>query len=179
MGNMEGSLFGLDSYVQIRACGTYRGRSQLLAPFADESRVALHVVGMLLTVAAPVIEARSVNFFLMLINSAEIIRVLSAPLLIGLALLLLATIRPTTGLLPLFEPRMGTKPATTERTSPPREHVFLLKRTSLGAQTEEAGKKQKRKATETELSEKERESKVGRTIQRGLKRAKLCRLKID
>jgi len=115
MGNTERSFFGLDSYVQIRACGTYRGRSQPLAPFADESRVALHVVGMLLTVAAPVVEARS----------AEIIRVLGAPLLIGFALLLLATIRPTTGLLPLFEPRVGTKPATTERTSP-REHVFLL-----------------------------------------------------
>jgi len=125
MGNTERSFFGLDSYAQIRACGTYRGRSQPLAPFADESRVALHVVGMLLTVAAPVVEARSVDFFLMLISSAEIIRVLGAPLLIGFALLLLATIRPTTGLLPLFEPRVGTKPATTERTSP-REHVFLL-----------------------------------------------------
>jgi hypothetical protein len=165
MGNTERSFFGLDSYVQIRACGTYRGRSQPLAPFADESRVALHVVGMLLTVAAPVVEARSVDFFLMLISSAEIIRVLGAPLLIGFALLLLATIRPTTGLLPSFEPRVGTKPATTERTSPPREHVFLLSEhlEEDKPRRQEEKRKKAKGTTETELSGKERESEVGRT----------------
>src|SRR5438067_1654928 len=60
MGNAEGSLFGFDSYVQIAACGTYRCRSQPLAPFSDGSRVALHVVGMLLAVVLPVGGARSV-----------------------------------------------------------------------------------------------------------------------
>jgi hypothetical protein len=40
LGNVEGSSFRLDSYVQIRACGTYRRRSQPLATFLDESRVA-------------------------------------------------------------------------------------------------------------------------------------------
>jgi hypothetical protein len=49
MGYADGSLFGLDSYVQIRACGTYRRRSQPLAPFSDGNRVAPHVVWMLLT----------------------------------------------------------------------------------------------------------------------------------
>jgi hypothetical protein len=34
------------------------------------------------------------------------------------------------GLLPLLEPRMGTKPATTERTPPSWEHAFLLQRTA-------------------------------------------------
>src|SRR6266566_5254178 len=64
MGNAEGSLFGFDSYVQIAACGTYRCRSQPLAPFSDGSRVALHVVGMLLAVVLPVGGARSVLFLL-------------------------------------------------------------------------------------------------------------------
>src|SRR5207249_1906791 len=126
MGYADGSLFGLDSYVQIRACGTYRRRSQPLAPFSDGNRVAPHVVGMLLTVAPPVVGARPVLFLLQRINPAKVIRVLSPPFLIGFPLLLVATVRPTTGLLSLFEPRMGMKPTTAERTSPPREHTFLL-----------------------------------------------------
>ena len=129
-GYWSGSLFGPDSYVRIRTCVTYRRRSQPLTPFADESGVALHVVGMLLTVAAHVFGARSVNFLLVRISTAEVIRVLGSPLLIELALLLLAAFRLTAGLLPLFEPRVGMKPTTTERTSPPREHTFLLWRTS-------------------------------------------------
>jgi len=140
MGNTEGSPFRLDSYVQIAACGTYRGRSQPLAPFADESRVALHVVGMMLTVAAPIVAARSVDFFLVLISSAEVTRVFGPPLLIGFLLLLLATFRLTTGFLPLLEPRMGTKPTTTERTPPPREHTFPSSE-SLEEKQNRAGKK--------------------------------------
>ena len=62
MGNAEGSPFGLDSYVQIAACVTYRLQSGLLAPFSDRSRVAPHVVGMLLTVAALVIGTRFRKF---------------------------------------------------------------------------------------------------------------------
>ncbi|PYU38417.1 MAG: hypothetical protein DMG54_30150 [Acidobacteria bacterium] len=130
MGNVEGSPFGFDSYVQIRTCVTYRRRSQPLAPFSDESRVALHVVGMLLPVAALVVGARSVLFPLQRIRIPKVIRVLGPPLLIGLPLLLVATVGPTTGLLPLFEPRMGIKPTTTERTPPPRGHTFLLQRTA-------------------------------------------------
>ena len=71
MGNVEGSSFRLESYVQIRTCGTYRCRSQPLAAFLDESRVAPHVVGMLLTVAALVIGTRSVNFLLVLLQSTS------------------------------------------------------------------------------------------------------------
>ena len=130
MGNAEGSLFGLDSYAQIAACGTYRRRSQPLAPFSDERRVALDVVGMLLTVAPPVVEPRSVLFLLLRINTVEVTRVLPPPLLIGLSLLPAATVALATGLLPLLEPRMGIKPTATKRTSPPREHTFLLRRTS-------------------------------------------------
>src|SRR5438067_1654925 len=72
MGNAEGSLFGFDSYVQIAACGTYRCRSQPLAPFSDGSRVALHVVGMLLAVVLPVGGARSVLFLLQRITPAKV-----------------------------------------------------------------------------------------------------------
>src|SRR6516162_4628419 len=129
MGNAEGSSFGLDSYVQIAACVTYRLLSQLLAPFSDQSRVAPHVVGMLLAVVAHVFGARSVLCLLLRIHTAEIIRVLGPPLLIGLPLPLAATLRPTTGHLSLFEPWMGMKPTTTERASAPREHAFLLQRT--------------------------------------------------
>ena len=92
MGNVERSSFRLESYVQIRTCGTYRHRSQPLATFLDESRVAPHVVGMLLTVAALVVGTRSVNFFLVLIGAAKVIRVLGPPLLSGLLLLLAATV---------------------------------------------------------------------------------------
>jgi hypothetical protein len=49
----------------------HRHRSQPLAAFLDESRVAPHVVGMLLTVAALVVGTRSVNFLLVLIRSRE------------------------------------------------------------------------------------------------------------
>jgi hypothetical protein len=150
MGNVEGSFFGLESYVQIRTCGTYRRRSQPLAAFLDESRVAPHVVGMLLTVAALVIGTRSVNFLLVLIGAAKVIRVLAPPLPTRLLFLLAATVRLTTSLLPLLEPRMGMKPTTTKRTSPPREHS-LLQSTSEGEANRASKKreKQKGKAIET------------------------------
>src|SRR2546429_263336 len=101
MGNAEGSLFGFDSYVQIAACGTYRCRSQPLAPFSDGSRVALHVVGMLLAVVLPVGGARSVLFLLQRITPAKVIRVPHPPVLIGFPLLLAATVQSATGPLPL------------------------------------------------------------------------------
>jgi hypothetical protein len=61
---------------------TYRRGLQLLAPFSDESGVAPHVIGMLLTVEAHVISSRTVLFLLMRIGIAEVIRVLGSPLLI-------------------------------------------------------------------------------------------------
>lgn len=121
-----GSLFRSTSYGRIRTCGTYRRLSQLLTPFSDESRVAPHVVGVLLAVVALVVGTRSVLFFLKCIAISKVTRVLAPPLLIELPFLLLATVRSATGLLPLFEPRMRMKPTTTERTSSPREHTFLL-----------------------------------------------------
>jgi hypothetical protein len=74
---------------------------------------------MLLAVAALFLGTRSVLFFLYRIGAAKVIRVLAPPFLIGLPLLLLATLRSATGFLPLLEPRMGMKPTTTERASPP------------------------------------------------------------
>ena len=130
--------------MQIRACGTYRRRSQPLAPFLNQGRVALHVVRMLLTIAALVLGARSVRFLLERIGTMKVIRVRGPPLVIRLSLLLAATIRSTTGLLPLLEPRMGMKPTTTERTPPPREHTFppvnLWRR-----KQQEAGKKKSKR----------------------------------
>jgi hypothetical protein len=74
----------------------------------------------------------------------KVIRVRGPPLVIRLSLLLAATIRSTTGLLPLLEPRMGMKPTTTERTPPPREHTFppvnLWRRNK-----QEAGKKKSKR----------------------------------
>jgi hypothetical protein len=87
---------------------------------------------MLLAVAALFLGTRSVLFFLHGIGAAKVIRVLAPPLLIGLPLLLLATLRSATGLLPLLESRMGMKPTTTERTPPSWEHTFLLQRTACG-----------------------------------------------
>jgi hypothetical protein len=107
---------------------------------------------MLLTVPPPVIGARSVLFLLQCINPAKIIRVLRPPFLIGLPLLLAATILLTTGPLPLFEPRMGMKPTTTERTPSPREHTFPSQQTYGGKnqnRRERKSKKQKGKAIET------------------------------
>jgi hypothetical protein len=119
-------------YDDIAACVTYRRGLQLLTPFSDESGVTPHVIGMLLTIEAHVVSARSVLFLLMRIGIAEVIRVLSSPLLIRFLLLPTTTLGPTTGLLPLLEPRVRVIPATTERTPPPREHTFLLQRTSSG-----------------------------------------------
>jgi len=100
---------------------------------------------MLLAVAALPVGARSVDFLLVHIRTAKIIWVLSPPLLIGLPFLLVATVRPTTGLLPLLEPRMGMKPTTTERTSPPREHTFLLQRNILRSNKQRRrGRKEKK-----------------------------------
>jgi hypothetical protein len=151
MGNVEGSSFRRESYAQIRTCGTYRRRSQPLAIFLDESRVAPHVVGMLLAVAALVVETRSVDFLLVLIGAAKVIRVLAPPLPTRLLLLLAATVRLTTGLLPLLEPRMGIKPTTTKRTPPPREHSLSSSQPQKEKQTGRARKekKQKGKAIET------------------------------
>lgn len=116
----------------------------MLAPFSDESRVAPHVVGMLLPVAVHVGGARSVGFLLVRISTAEVIRVLGPPMPIQLLLLLLATLGLATGLLPLFEARMGMKPATTERTPPPWEHTFLLQE----KQSEEVLKKKEKSKRE-------------------------------
>ena len=102
MGNAEGSSFGLDSYVQIAACVTYNLLSQLLPPFSDQSRVAPHVVGMLLAVVAHIFGACSVLCLLLRIHTAEIIRILYPPLLIEASLLLAATARLATGFLPLL-----------------------------------------------------------------------------
>src|SRR5215472_14685041 len=112
--------------MKIRACGTYRCRSQLLAAFPDEGRIALHVVGMLLTVTTLVVGARSVLFLLKRISIPKVIGVLGPPLVIGLSLLLASTVRSTTGLLPLLEPWMGMKPTPTERTPASREHILPL-----------------------------------------------------
>ena len=154
MGNADGSPFGLDGYVQIRACGTYRCRSQPLTPFSHGRRVASHGVGMLLAVAPPIVGARSVDFFLVFVSTAEVIRVLRPPLLIGFTLLLAATVGPTTGLLSLVEPRVRMKPTTTERTSPPREHMLLLQRTSLG-EANRGGREENRKSKRERLIETE------------------------
>jgi hypothetical protein len=144
LGNVQGSSFRLDRYVQIRACGTYRRRSQPLATFLDESRVAPHVVGMLLTVAALIVGTRSVDFLLVLIGTAKVIRVLGPPLLTGLLLLLAATVRLTTGLLPLLEPRMGIKPTTTKRTPPLREHFFSSSEPRKEKEANRANKKREK-----------------------------------
>jgi hypothetical protein len=144
LGNVQGSSFRLDRYVQIRACGTYRRRSRPLATFLDESRVAPHVVGMLLTVAALIVGTRSVDFLLVLIGTAKVIRVLGPPLLTGLLLLLAATVRLTTGLLPLLELRMGIKPTTTKRTPPLREHFFSSSEPRKEKETNRANKKREK-----------------------------------
>src|SRR2546430_17317768 len=81
---------------------------------------------MLLAIEAHVVSARSVFCFLPHIGTSEVIQVLGPPLLVGFPILLLATVRSATGLLPLFEPRMGMKQTTTERTPPPWKHTFIL-----------------------------------------------------
>jgi len=81
---------------------------------------------MVLAIATLVVGARSVLCLLPRISAAEVVRVFSPPLLIKPPLLFLTTLGPTTGLLPLLEPRMGMKPTSTKRTSSPREHTFLL-----------------------------------------------------
>jgi hypothetical protein len=146
MGNMHGSRFGLDSYAHIASCVTYRRLSLSLAAFADQSRVAPHVVGMLFAIVAHVFGARSVLFLLLRINIAKVIWVLHAPSLIGLAGLLLAAVRPTTGHLPFFDAWMGMKPTTTERTPRPRQHRFLLQAKSLQEKQNEEGLKKRKEA---------------------------------
>jgi hypothetical protein len=81
-------------------------------------------------------------------------------LLIEPPLLFLTALGPATGLLPLLEPRMGMKPTTTERTPPPREHIFpsskpVGKETNRDSQEKE--RKQKGKAIETDLRKKKSE----------------------
>ena len=87
---------------------------------------------MLLAVATLFLGAGSVLFFLKCISAAKVIGMLVPPFLIEPALLLPAAFSSTTGLLPLLEPRMGMKPATTERAPSPREHTFLLQRRACG-----------------------------------------------
>jgi hypothetical protein len=99
---------------------------------------------MLLTITTLVAGARSVLFLLKRISIPKVFRVLGPPLLIGLSLLLAATVPSTTGFLPLLEPRMGMKPTTTERTPPPREHIFPSSEL-LGKKQTEAGRKRERK----------------------------------
>ena len=60
-------------------------------------------------------------------------------------LLLAATVRSTTSLLPLLEPRMGMKPAMTERTPSPREHTFPSPEPRKQKETEGARKQKKQK----------------------------------
>jgi hypothetical protein len=146
MGNMDGSPFGLDHYVQIASCVTYRRLSLSLAAFSDQSRVAPHVVGMLLAIVAHVFGARSVLFLLLRINLAKVIWVLRAPSLIGLPPLLLAAVRPTTGHLPFFDAWMGMKPTTTERTPRPRQHRFLLQAKSFRRNKAKKALKKKKEA---------------------------------
>jgi hypothetical protein len=99
---------------------------------------------MLLTIAALVLEARSVLFLLKRVSIPKVIRVLGPPLLIGFSLLLAATVLSTTSFLPLLEPRMGMKPTTTERAPPPREHIFPS-RNLRGRSRQQAGKKRARR----------------------------------
>jgi hypothetical protein len=91
-----------------------------------------------------------------------------SPLLVGFPLLLLATLRPTTRLLPFFETGMGMKPTTTERTPPSRKHTFLLQHAGLKRNKHKSrgGKKEERskggKAI-SKLSQARRKSRAGRT----------------
>jgi hypothetical protein len=137
--------------VRIRICGTYRCLSQLLTPFSNESRVAPHVVGMVLAIATLVVGARSVLCLLPRISAAGVVRVFSPPLLIEPPLLFLTTLGPTTGLLPLLEPRMGMKPTSTKRTSPPREHTFLLRANILRKGQNRGRRERKRKSKRERL----------------------------
>ena len=68
--------------------------------------------------------ATSLDFLLVRINTTKVIRVLSPPLLVGSPLLLAATVRLTTGLLPSLEAGMGMKPATTKSAPPSEKHLF-------------------------------------------------------
>lgn len=170
-----GSLFRPSSYVRIRICGTYRCLSQLLTPFSNASRVAPHVVGMVLAIATLVVGARSVLCLLPRISAAEVVRVFSPPLLIEPPLLFLTTLGPTTGLLPLLEPRMGMKPTSTKRTSPPREHTFLLRANILRKGQNRGRRERKRKSKRERLFEDDQRKKtkkirslhyIGRLIRR-------------
>jgi hypothetical protein len=123
---------------------------------------------MLLAVAALVVGARSVLFLLKRrISTAKVIRVLGSPMLIEFLLLLAATFGPATGLLPLFEPRMGMKPTTTERTPLPQKHTLLLQGRSGGeAESRTWGRrrenKKKGKAIETDFKTRRSKSQAGR-----------------
>lgn len=163
MVDADGSGFGLDRYPQIRACGTYGRRSPCLAPVSDESGVAPHVVGVLLTVVTLVVGTCSVLFLLQRISTTKIIRMLSPPLLIGFSLLLAATVRTTTGLLLLLESRMGIKPTMTKRTPPSPQHSFFSSELWTRNKQEEAGKEREKskreRLIEKSLSKKEENQK--------------------
>jgi hypothetical protein len=132
----------------------------LLTPFSNESRVAPHVVGMVLAIATLVVGARSVLCLLPRISAAEVVRVFSPPLLIEPPLLFLTTLGPTTGLLPLLEPRMGMKPTSTKRTSPPREHTFLLRANILRKGQNRGRRERKRKSKRERLFEDDQRKKT-------------------
>src|SRR5215813_15542916 len=93
---------------------------------------------MLLAVATLFLGTRSVLFFLKCIGATKVVGVLVPPFLIEPALLLPAACSSTAGLLPFLEPRMGMKPATTERAPSPREHTFLLQRRACGETVQKA-----------------------------------------
>ena len=131
--------------MQITACGTYRLRSLPAAPVPDEDLAAPHIVRVLLAVTALVIGSRSVDLFLERISTLKVVGVLRAPALIGLALVFPATGGPTTGLLPVFEPWMGMKPATTERTPPPLEHKLLPDRRTGERSPQRSSKSEQKK----------------------------------
>jgi len=132
----------------------------LLTPFSNESRVAPHVVGMVLAIATLVVGARSVLCLLPRISAAGVVRVFSPPLLIEPPLLFLTTLGPTTGLLPLLEPRMGMKPTSTKRTSPPREHTLLLPANILRKGQNRGRRERKRKSKRERLFEDDQRKKT-------------------
>jgi len=94
---------------------------------------------MLLTIAALVFSARSIDFLLVRINITKVIWVLSPPLPVGSPLLLAATGRLTTGLLPSLESGMGMKPPSTKRAPPPQEHMSSSSGEHLEGETNKAG----------------------------------------
>jgi hypothetical protein len=101
---------------------------------------------MLLAVMALVVSSRSVDPLLEWISALKVIGVLRAPALIGLTLVFPATGGPTTSLLPVFEPWMGMKPATTDGTPPPLQHRLLPDRGTAENSPQRFSKTEQKKA---------------------------------